>query len=311
MIGRSWGTVLEVENVYNGMNSITAARLLVKTELMSKIQGRVEVEWEHGACVVWVDEIIKNEGMREQVTSSDEEEDGESCSNCDTDDDFDELQDGNHERNGENEHHVDEHMEKTINGDMENLVEPVMKVNQRLETNEVMENLEEENIELFDRRFETTQRHESTKLLDVDQNENMEIEKVEAQSGEVQQQGFEAHQKHDSNASVAFDQNTIMLLESLETQNGEQFDQGFETQECNGDCVNTNVFDAKLDTCTLIGKGRNDILRQNAWEDCIWVDNSYNNEVGMLSSDRFDPISSIESILPIPITIASNNNSMP
>lgn len=55
-LGERWGTVLKVEHDMNGINSLTWARLLIKTERKERIEETVNVRWESGSCQVRVKE---------------------------------------------------------------------------------------------------------------------------------------------------------------------------------------------------------------------------------------------------------------
>ncbi|CAO2816026.1 unnamed protein product [Amaranthus hypochondriacus] len=56
MIGEKWGSVLHVDHEDNGVNNLTFARLLVRTKTQSRIDTNIRIEWESGACEVWVKE---------------------------------------------------------------------------------------------------------------------------------------------------------------------------------------------------------------------------------------------------------------
>lgn len=47
-----------MEHVYNGVNSLTSARIRIRTDKQLKIEGCVKVVWESGSCHVWVSEIV-------------------------------------------------------------------------------------------------------------------------------------------------------------------------------------------------------------------------------------------------------------
>ncbi|CAO2830673.1 unnamed protein product [Amaranthus hypochondriacus] len=75
-IGEVWGKVIRVVAVFNGINSLTSARLLVETTVMHRIEERINVKWETGSSTVWVNEIEKEdcEGSDfEYVDESDDE----------------------------------------------------------------------------------------------------------------------------------------------------------------------------------------------------------------------------------------------
>ncbi|CAO2826296.1 unnamed protein product [Amaranthus hypochondriacus] len=56
-IGSFWGEVVRVKHERNGLNSITSAKVLIRTSNHSRIEACVKVVWELGSCVVWVKEL--------------------------------------------------------------------------------------------------------------------------------------------------------------------------------------------------------------------------------------------------------------
>ncbi|CAO2834827.1 unnamed protein product [Amaranthus hypochondriacus] len=56
-IGDLWGKTIQVEHVFVGVNSITSAKILVRTAIKKRIDTNVKVEWESGECVMWVSEV--------------------------------------------------------------------------------------------------------------------------------------------------------------------------------------------------------------------------------------------------------------
>lgn len=56
MIGEKWGRVLNIDHDDEGMNSLTFARILVRTKIQISIDAHIKMEWETGSCVVWVKE---------------------------------------------------------------------------------------------------------------------------------------------------------------------------------------------------------------------------------------------------------------
>lgn len=60
-IGDKWGKTLKVDNVFNGVDSLTSAKLMVRTTIQQKIEEEVKVVWHNGSCVVWIREMSKCE----------------------------------------------------------------------------------------------------------------------------------------------------------------------------------------------------------------------------------------------------------
>lgn len=55
-IGELWGTVLNISNEHNGLNSLTYARLVVRTNAEFSIDHCIRLGWEAGTCDIWVKE---------------------------------------------------------------------------------------------------------------------------------------------------------------------------------------------------------------------------------------------------------------
>ncbi|CAO2820802.1 unnamed protein product [Amaranthus hypochondriacus] len=55
-IGEIWGKTIQVVNVFNGINSITSAKILVRTRNKRKIDKKVKIVAEYGSGEVWVKE---------------------------------------------------------------------------------------------------------------------------------------------------------------------------------------------------------------------------------------------------------------
>ncbi|CAO2834640.1 unnamed protein product [Amaranthus hypochondriacus] len=55
-LGEKWGSVVKVDQDINGVNSLTWARILIKTERWKNINEKIKVVWESGSCVVSVRE---------------------------------------------------------------------------------------------------------------------------------------------------------------------------------------------------------------------------------------------------------------
>ena len=56
LIGQKWGPVLCVENRIGSLQSLTYARMLIRTREQNKIDARIKLIFEHGSCDVWVKE---------------------------------------------------------------------------------------------------------------------------------------------------------------------------------------------------------------------------------------------------------------
>ncbi|CAO2826358.1 unnamed protein product [Amaranthus hypochondriacus] len=56
MIGEKWGPVLKIEREVQGVSSISYARMMVRTHAQNKVDARIRLTWETGACEVWVKE---------------------------------------------------------------------------------------------------------------------------------------------------------------------------------------------------------------------------------------------------------------
>lgn len=56
-IGGLWGETIEVEHRINGVNSLTSAKILVRTTYMKKIDTCVTLSWESGSCDMRIYEI--------------------------------------------------------------------------------------------------------------------------------------------------------------------------------------------------------------------------------------------------------------
>ena len=60
IIGELWGPVLHIDNKVQGIESITGARILIRTKAQNKIDNRIRLLYEHGSCDVWVKEHYGN-----------------------------------------------------------------------------------------------------------------------------------------------------------------------------------------------------------------------------------------------------------
>ncbi|CAO2830830.1 unnamed protein product [Amaranthus hypochondriacus] len=57
LIGEKWGPVLRIDREFKGVPSISYARLLVHTRAQNKVDARIRLNWDGGACDVWVKEL--------------------------------------------------------------------------------------------------------------------------------------------------------------------------------------------------------------------------------------------------------------
>ena len=55
-IGEVWGPVLQIERNIQGIETITGARILIRTKAQNKIDNRIRLVFDHGSCDVWVKE---------------------------------------------------------------------------------------------------------------------------------------------------------------------------------------------------------------------------------------------------------------
>ncbi|CAO2820369.1 unnamed protein product [Amaranthus hypochondriacus] len=55
-IGEQWGSVIHVDHEDNGLNSLTFARLLIRTTAQFRVDACIRLEWETGDCDIWVKE---------------------------------------------------------------------------------------------------------------------------------------------------------------------------------------------------------------------------------------------------------------
>ncbi|CAO2821105.1 unnamed protein product [Amaranthus hypochondriacus] len=56
-IGEKWGEVLRIDHDRYGVNCLSYARMLIKTQQHQRIEARINVEWDLGHCEVWVKEV--------------------------------------------------------------------------------------------------------------------------------------------------------------------------------------------------------------------------------------------------------------
>lgn len=55
-IGEKWGPVLSIDNRIGNLDSLTFARILVRTKAQNRIDTRVKLFFEHSTCDIWVKE---------------------------------------------------------------------------------------------------------------------------------------------------------------------------------------------------------------------------------------------------------------
>lgn len=75
-IGNYWGTTVKFVHVINGSHSLMAAKILVRTKCLKKIEGKVCLKWKSGSCVIWVQEVDYEE-LSEEVFEDDSDDDEE------------------------------------------------------------------------------------------------------------------------------------------------------------------------------------------------------------------------------------------
>lgn len=74
LIGEIWGKVLHIDHDKEGVNSLTYARLMVRTRMKKTIDARIKMEWERGRSEVWVREARLCECMSRIILKQCEEE---------------------------------------------------------------------------------------------------------------------------------------------------------------------------------------------------------------------------------------------
>ena len=63
LIGEKWRQVMHIENKVQGVDSITSARILLRTKAQNRIENRIKLFSEHSSCDVWVKELYGNCGL--------------------------------------------------------------------------------------------------------------------------------------------------------------------------------------------------------------------------------------------------------
>ena len=63
LIGEKWGHVMHIENKVQGIDSVTSARILLRTKAQNRIENRIKLFSEHSTCDVWVKELYGNRGL--------------------------------------------------------------------------------------------------------------------------------------------------------------------------------------------------------------------------------------------------------
>ncbi|CAO2837752.1 unnamed protein product [Amaranthus hypochondriacus] len=76
-IGNIWGTTRKFVHVFNGVHCLTAAKILIRTKHLKKIEGSVTLKWESGSCDVWVKEVNYEEISEEVIVDDSDEDDTE------------------------------------------------------------------------------------------------------------------------------------------------------------------------------------------------------------------------------------------
>ena len=62
LIGQKWGEVIHIENHLQGVDTITRARIQVRTKAQNRIDNRIRFFSNHVSCEVWVKEVYGNDG---------------------------------------------------------------------------------------------------------------------------------------------------------------------------------------------------------------------------------------------------------
>lgn len=109
-LDEKWGRVLKVEHEVNGVNSLTFARIIIKTKTQERIEERVRIDWDSGSGTVLVRESCWCRCMKGNRSHRDDNmEDGEEVENRETqgEEDDDYVSSRGHKENTENE--SDEH----------------------------------------------------------------------------------------------------------------------------------------------------------------------------------------------------------
>ena len=65
LIGEKWGHVVHIENKVQGVDSITSARILLRTKAQNRIENRIKLFSKHRSCDVWVKELYGNSEERD------------------------------------------------------------------------------------------------------------------------------------------------------------------------------------------------------------------------------------------------------
>lgn len=85
-ICEKWGKVVKIEHEVDGLNSLTCARILIKTKLKRRIDDSVRIEWESGSDMVTVREACNCRCKNGSRLRSDETDDGSGEKEGDCDD---------------------------------------------------------------------------------------------------------------------------------------------------------------------------------------------------------------------------------
>ena len=62
LIGEKWGDVVHIVSDVQGFDSLTSARILVRTKAQNRIENRIKIFSERCSCDVWVKELYGNSG---------------------------------------------------------------------------------------------------------------------------------------------------------------------------------------------------------------------------------------------------------
>ena len=63
LIGEKWGQVMHIENKVQGVDSVTSARICLRTKAQNRIDNRIKLFSEHCSCDVWVKELYGYRGL--------------------------------------------------------------------------------------------------------------------------------------------------------------------------------------------------------------------------------------------------------
>ncbi|CAO2813958.1 unnamed protein product [Amaranthus hypochondriacus] len=78
-IGDKWGKTIFVDKEYEGLHSITSARILIRTSVMRRIEEKIMVHWDDGMCELWINEIYREDcnskgcNVNDELSSSEDD----------------------------------------------------------------------------------------------------------------------------------------------------------------------------------------------------------------------------------------------